>query len=138
MSAREPIQQNYSDPQAELLASDGVDDSLEQGRKTGWPEADETVCKIPDFRILLRHCIKVAQVEPESQGSLQDRCQFLSMPFYGLGGGGCDGKAGLVDWPNLSYRREYGRSPHEKYAPIESSVPRIDSVLLPPAQSANG
>jgi hypothetical protein len=137
MSAREPIQQNYSDRQAELLASDGVDDSLEQGRKTGWPEANETVCKFPDFCIFLRHCVKGAQVDPESQGSLQDRSQFLSMRFYGLAGGRSDGKAGLVDWPNWSDRGEDGRSPHEKYAPIESPIPRIDFVFSPPAQSPN-
>jgi hypothetical protein len=35
MSVRDPIQQNYTDRQAELLASDGVDDSLEQARKNG-------------------------------------------------------------------------------------------------------
>jgi len=90
MSVRDPIQQNYTDRQAELLASDGVDDSLEQARKTGWPEADEMVCE----SIFLRHCVKGAQVDPESQGSLQDSSQFLSMPFNDLGGVRSDWQGG--------------------------------------------
>ena len=95
------------------------------------------VCESSDSRIFLRHCVKGAHVDPESQGSLQDRSQFLSMPFYGLGGGRTHGKAGLVDGPNLSDLREDRRSTHEKYAPIESPVPRIDFVFSPPAQSPN-
>jgi hypothetical protein len=87
--------------------------------------------------MFFRHCAKAAQVDPKPQGCLQDRSQFLSMPFYALVRGRSDAKAGLVDGPNLSDRREDRRSPHEKYAPIESPVPRIDFVFSPPAQSPN-